>query len=154
MLVLLIGFIYGIKFKFQGHLPKTYFPTSWLRQQSAQLGGALRDFQSDFQNCWFHFCCRTWHLGGFGGMENTPTWHADDLPTFFFFFFKKYPKSRSVNIFSAAGFCFKKYKRFDLPAKAPPRPVAPAKWFLSAIFIVGASGKKCIKYGKEYIQYS
>ena len=31
-------------------------------------------------------------------MENTPTGHADDLPTFFVIS-QKYPKSRSVNIF-------------------------------------------------------
>ena len=41
--------------------------------------------------------CQTWHLGGFGGMENTPTAHADDLPTILGFF-KNDPKSRSVNI--------------------------------------------------------
>ena len=29
-----MGFIYCIQFRFQGNLPKTYFLTSWLRQQS------------------------------------------------------------------------------------------------------------------------
>ena len=43
------------------------------------------------------FCC-IWHLGGFGRMENTPTGHADDLPTILGIF-KNDPKSRSVNIF-------------------------------------------------------
>ena len=36
-------------------------------------------------------------LGGFGSMENTPTGHANDLPTFFGIF-KNDPTSRSVNI--------------------------------------------------------
>ena len=52
-------------------------------------------------------------------MENTPTGRADDLPTIFGFF-KKYSKSRSVNIFSPAGFCPRQYKKCYLPAKAPP----------------------------------
>ena len=29
-----MGFIYGIKYCFSKNLPKTYFPTSWLRQSS------------------------------------------------------------------------------------------------------------------------
>ena len=33
--ILLMGFIYGIKYFVQGNLPKTYSLTSWLRQQSA-----------------------------------------------------------------------------------------------------------------------
>jgi len=36
-------------------------------------------------------------LGGFGGMEYTPTGHADDLPTILGIL-KNDPKSRSVNI--------------------------------------------------------
>ena len=44
-------------------------------------------------------------------MENTPTRHADDLPTIFGIF-KNAPKSWSVNISSAAGYCPKKYKQF------------------------------------------
>ena len=42
-------------------------------------------------------------------------------------FSKKYPKSRSANIFSAAGFCPKLYNKFYLPAKAPPRLAAITK---------------------------
>ena len=52
-------------------------------------------------------------------MENTPTGHADDLPTILGNFNNE-PTSRSGNIFPAAGFCPKQDKRFDLPAKAPP----------------------------------
>ena len=35
-----MGFIYCIKCKFQGNLPKTNFLTSWLRQQSGYTGHA------------------------------------------------------------------------------------------------------------------
>jgi hypothetical protein len=53
-------------------------------------------------------------------MENTPTGCADDLPTILAIF-KKYQKSRSVNMFSpAAVFGPKQHKSFLLPAKAPP----------------------------------
>ena len=37
-----MGFIYGIKLNFQGNLPKTYFLTSWLRQQSECPGQTNR----------------------------------------------------------------------------------------------------------------
>ena len=60
-----------------------------------------------------------WHLEGFGSMENTSTGCADDLPEILKSC-KNDPKSRSVNILSAAEFCPKQYKRCYLPAKAPP----------------------------------
>ena len=50
-------------------------------------------------------------------MGSTPTVCADDLLTIFGFF-KKYLKSRSVNIFSAAGFSPKQYKRFTSQSSA------------------------------------
>ena len=37
-----MGFIYSVKYIFQGNLPKTYSLTSWLRQQSElQMSGSL-----------------------------------------------------------------------------------------------------------------
>ena len=53
-------------------------------------------------------------------MENTYTVCADDLPTILGIL--KMTQNREVSTFSsAAGFYPKQYKRFDLPAKAPPR---------------------------------
>ena len=57
-----------------------------------EVGGALRVLhviiKSTFLLCYF---CRIWLLGGFGGMKNTPTVCADDLPTIPQFF-KNDPK--------------------------------------------------------------
>ena len=50
---------------------------------------------------------------------NTPTGHADDLPTILGVF-KNDPKSRSVNIFLAAGFCPKLYKTIIYQPKLRP----------------------------------
>ena len=52
-------------------------------------------------------------------MGNTLMGCADDLLTNPGIF-KNDPTSRSVNIFSAAGFCLKQCKQFYLPAKAQP----------------------------------
>ena len=32
---------------FQGNLPKTYFPTSWLRQQSVAFGWQVRELRTE-----------------------------------------------------------------------------------------------------------
>jgi hypothetical protein len=61
-----------------------------------QLGRALRDFNFIITIDGVPHFSRIWHLGGFGGIGNTPTVWADDLPTILAFF-KKYKTSRSVN---------------------------------------------------------
>ena len=42
------------------------------------------------------YVCRIWHLGGFGGMENTPPLRADDLSSILGIF-KNDPILKSVN---------------------------------------------------------
>ena len=51
-------------------------------------------------------------------MENTPTGHADDLPTFFEIF-ENVPKSRGVNMFSAAEICPKQNNKQCQPKLRP-----------------------------------
>jgi hypothetical protein len=41
-----VGFIYGIKYKFQGNVPTTYFLTSFLRQKSLLSKNAMSPFRS------------------------------------------------------------------------------------------------------------
>ena len=50
---------------FQEHLPKTYFLTYWLRQQSAIW------ISSMCENTWTRLCCKILHLAGPGSMLPT-----------------------------------------------------------------------------------
>ena len=72
-------------------------------------------------------------------MANTPTGHADDLPTIWDF--TKITQNREAStFFSAAGFCPKQYKRFDPPAKAPPRSALSDPYYAWAAGNCGLAG--------------
>ena len=69
----------------------------------------------------------------YGIWEDLDAWKTvlRDMPMIclhFFGIFKNDPKSRSVNIFSAADFCSKQYKKNYLPAKASPRHPFNVMW--------------------------